>query len=338
MRLMSGILAAHPMRTVIGGDRSLSKRPMRRVIEPLTAMGARIEAEDGRPPLTIHGGELTPIDFAPAVPSAQVKSAVLLAGLQTPGRTRVTEPSTTRDHTERALAAFGAEVDVDAGARTIAIDGGQRLSARRLRVPGDVSSATFWMALAAGTPGGVIEIEDVGLNPSRTAVFEIIRRAGAVIESDVESGGDGGEPMGRIRTRFDSPRSFDITPDDVPGIIDEIPALAAMAAMMPEGCELTVRGAGELRVKESDRITALALGLTALGAEVEEYPDGFRLRAHPLTGATVDACDDHRLAMAFAVAATRAAGPTTIAGASAVDVSYPGFFEALERLTRGGGR
>ncbi len=335
MRLLAGILAAHPMQTTIGGDRSLSRRPMQRVIDPLTRMGARIESDNGRPPLTITGGGLHPIDFEPQVPSAQVKSAVILAGLQTEGRTSVTEPAPTRDHTERALAAFGAGVDVEG--RRISITGGQRLTAANLPVPGDVSSATFWMALAAGTPGAAVEIEGVGLNPSRTDILDIIRRAGATVMADIESGG-AGEPMGRIRVAFDSPRSFSVEPVDVPGIIDEIPALAALAAMMPEGTELVVRGAGELRVKESDRITALASGLRAMGTTVEEFADGFHLSARPLHGAVVDACDDHRLAMAFAIAATRATTPTTITGASAVDVSYPGFFDTLDRLTHGGGR
>jgi 3-phosphoshikimate 1-carboxyvinyltransferase len=335
MRLMTGLLAAHRMQTTIGGDRSLSKRPMQRVIEPLTRMGARIESSEGRPPLTILGTDLRPIDYAPTVPSAQVKSAVILAGLQTEGRTTVTEPAPTRDHTERALASFGAHVDV-VGLQ-VAIDGGQRLHASTLAVPGDISSASFWMALAAGTPGASIEIEGVGLNPSRTDVLDLIRRAGARVTSEVDTAGDG-EPMGRLLVVFGAPRSFAIDPVDVPGIIDEIPALAALAAMMPEGSELVVHGASELRLKESDRISALARGLRAMGTEIDEFPDGFQLRSRPLHGATVDACDDHRLAMAFAVAATRASSPTTITGASVVDVSYPGFFDTLDRLTRGGGR
>jgi 3-phosphoshikimate 1-carboxyvinyltransferase len=335
MRLMSGILAAHPMRTTIGGDRSLSRRPMQRVIEPLTRMGARIESDGGRPPLTITGGGLHPIDYEPQVPSAQVKSAVILAGLQTEGRTTVTEPAPTRDHTERALAAFGAHVEVHG--RQIAITGGQRLTACALPVPGDVSSATFWMALAAGTPHAVVEIDGVGLNPSRTDILDIVRRAGAAVTAEAESGG-AGEPIGQIRVAFDSPRSFSIEPVDVPGIIDEIPALAALAAMMPQGTELVVRGASELRVKESDRITALARGLRAMGTVVEEFADGFHLSARPLHGAVVDACAHHRLAWPFPNPATRASTPTTITGASAVDVSYPGFFDTLDRLTHGGDR
>lgn len=335
IRLISGILAAHPMRVTMIGDRSLSKRPMQRVIEPLTRMGARFESDNGRPPLTVHGADLRPIDFIPAVPSAQVKSAVILAGLQTEGRTSVLEPAATRDHTERALAEFGARVDVEG--LKVSIEGGQRLRGRAVTVPGDISSATFWMALAAGTPGGEVEIEGVGLNPSRTDIIDIIRRSGAAVDVALETDGDG-EPMGRLRVTFAAPRSFAIEPGDVPGIIDEIPALAALAAMLPAGTELTVRGAAELRHKESDRISALALGLRAMGTEIDEFPDGFHLRSAPLRGAIVDACDDHRLAMAFAIAATRAAGPTTITGASAVDVSYPGFFATLDRLTRGDGR
>ena len=335
IRLMSGILAAHRMRVTMIGDHSLSKRPMQRVIEPLSRMGATFESDHGRPPLVVTGADLRPIDFTPTVPSAQVKSAVILAGLQSEGRTSVLEPAATRDHTERALAEFGARVDVDG--LKVSIDGGQRLTGRAVTVPGDISSATFWMALAAGTPGGAVEVEGVGLNPSRTGIVEIIRRTGASVDVEIETGGDG-EPMGRLRVGFDAPRSFRIDPVDVPGIIDEIPALAALAAMLPPGTELTVRGAAELRHKESDRITALALGLRAMGTAVDEFPDGFQLRSAPLRGATVDACDDHRLAMAFAIAATRAAGPTTITGASAVDVSYPGFFDTLDRLTRGDGR
>jgi 3-phosphoshikimate 1-carboxyvinyltransferase len=331
MRLLAGIVAAHPFRTVLAGDDSLSRRPMKRVIAPLTAMGATIAAHDGRPPLTIEGARLHGITHQPDVPSAQVKSAVILAGLQADGETTVVEPVPTRDHTERALHAFGAGVHRANG--RISVTGGQRLGARDLTVPGDVSSATFWVALAAGTPGADVEIEGVGLNPTRTAMLEVARRAGANVEA-APGNEDAGEPIGTIRIKYGAPRSFEIAPAEVPGLIDEIPALAALGAMLPDGAEMSVRGAAELRVKESDRITCLAEGFRAMGAAVEEFPDGFRLISRPLTGGTVDAAGDHRLAMAFALAATRAAGPTTILGASSVSVSYPGFFEALERLTR----
>ena len=331
MRLMSGILAAHGFRTVMGGDASLSRRPMKRVIRPLTEMGATIGSEEGRPPLTIDGSRLHGITHRPEVPSAQIKSAVLLAGLQADGETTVIEPVATRDHTERAFHEFG--VRVQKSGEAISVAGGQRLTARDLVVPGDVSSATFWIALAAGTPGAEIEIDGVGLNPSRTAMIAIARRAGARIDVQVDNE-DAGEPVGRIRVSYGTPSSFAIEAHEVPGVIDEIPGLAALGALLPEGAEMRVHGAAELRVKESDRISCLATGLRALGASVEEYPDGFRLMSRPLAGGTVDAADDHRLAMAFAIAATAADQPTTILGASSVSVSYPGFFDALERLTR----
>ena len=331
MRLLAGVVAGHGFRTVLGGDASLSRRPMRRVIAPLTEMGAAIASQDGRPPLTIDGARLQGITHRPEVPSAQVKSAVLLAGLQADGETIVIEPVATRDHTERAMHAFGAVVDSADG--RIRIRGGQRLRARELTVPGDVSSATFWIALAAGTPGGDIEIDGVGLNPTRTAMIDVARRAGAQIETALDTEG-AGEPVGRLRVRYGTPRSFEITPAEVPLLIDEVPALAALGAMLPDGATMSVRGAAELRVKESDRITCLAAGFRAMGSDVEEFPDGFRLTSRPLSGGSVDAAGDHRLAMAFALAATRAAAPTTIHGASSVNVSYPGFFDALERLTR----
>ncbi len=331
MRLLSGIAAAHPFRTIITGDASLQRRPMRRIIEPLARMGARIQAEGGRPPLTIDGGPLHGIAHEPLVPSAQVKSGVLLAGLHASGRTRVVEPVPTRDHTERALEAFGVAVDRDATG--IEIEGGQRLQARSLTVPGDISGAAFWAALAGGTPGSDIHIEGVGLNPSRIAVLDVFRRAGVRLEwsKDHETAG---EPAGTLRFSFGDRESFTVDASEVPLVIDEIPALAALASMMPAGRTFTVRGAGELRVKESDRISALAGGFRAMGAAVEEYDDGFTLEARPLQGGAVDAAGDHRLAMAFAIAATRASAPTTISGASSVDVSYPGFFDELARLTR----
>lgn len=332
LRLLAGILAAHPFRSTLTGDASLSRRPMRRVIEPLTRMGARLEANDGRPPLVVHGDDLHGIHFAPDVPSAQVKSAVLLAGLQATGLTSVTEPAPTRDHTERAFLAFGC--DVSRREKTVSVEGGRRLAGGRLTVPGDISSAAFWAALAAGLPGSDVTIEGVGLNPSRTGLLAILRRAGAEIEAHIDAE-HAGEPVGHLHVRHGACRSFEIAPEDVPGVIDEIPALAALAALMPEGSTLTVRGAGELRVKESDRISALAHGFRALGAAVDEYDDGFRLEARRLTGGTVDSAGDHRLAMAFAIAAASGAAPTTITGAAAVDVSYPGFFDELERLTRG---
>lgn len=331
MRLLAGVVAAHPFRTVVTGDASLQRRPMRRVIVPLDAMGARLASDGGRPPLTIDGGDLVGIRHTPEVPSAQIKSAVLLAGLMADGPTTVEEPVPTRDHTERALETFGVRVTRDGASITVA--GGQRLAARDLTVPGDLSSAAFWCALAAGTPGGDITIEGVGLNPSRTGLLEILTRAGARVSARPDDDG-AAEPSGTIRVEYADTRSFTIEPADVAGVIDEIPALAALAALMPAGTVLTVRGARELRVKESDRISALAAGFRAMGSAIDEYDDGFTLTARPLHGAAVDAAHDHRLAMAFAIAATGAAGAVEIRGAGAAAVSYPTFFDTLAELTR----
>ena len=332
MRLLSGLLAAHHFRSVIGGDASLSRRPMRRVIEPLERMGARITAAEGRPPLTIDGAPLAAIAHTPDVPSAQVKSAVLLAGLHASGRTTVNEPAPTRDHTERAFEAFGARVTREGTA--VSIEGGQRLRPLDAHVPGDISSAVFWLVLAAGTPGSDLVIEGVGLNPSRTGVLAVLRRAGTDVEVMPDSRESLGEPVGSIRIRYGTPRSFEITPAEVPGLIDELPGLAALAAMQP-GVSMTVRGAQELRVKESDRITMLARGFGALGIAVEEYPDGFTIHGGPPAGGEADAAHDHRLAMAFAIAGSRARGEVHITGADAVAVSYPGFFDELERIAHG---
>ena len=350
MRLFAGLLAAHPFRTVIVGDASLSRRPMRRVIEPLTLMGASIDAVEGRPPLTIDGALLHGIAHVPEVPSAQVKSAILLAGLHARGRTTVAEQVPTRDHTERALRAFGVPVSTTNGA--VSVTGGQRLHAIDAAIPGDISSAVFWLVLAAGTPGSDLFIEGVGLNRSRSAVLDILRRAGADIELTKDlppdhlrqgyGGQEGGsherpeaghglEPVGTIHIRYGESRPFEITPGEVPGLIDEIPGLAALAAMQPGG-RMTVRGARELRVKESDRIAMLARGFGNLGIRVEEYEDGFTIHGGPPSGGVADAAGDHRLAMAFAIAGSRALGTVQITGAGAVAVSYPGFFDELERI------
>jgi 3-phosphoshikimate 1-carboxyvinyltransferase len=328
MRMLSGILAAHPFASTMTGDESLSRRPMRRVIVPLERMGARIASTDGRPPLTIHGvASPAAIDFTPDVPSAQVKSAILLAGLHGDGVTRVVETMPTRDHTERALAAFGVEVARDDGG--ISIRGAQRLTGQQLAVPGDISSAAFWMAAAASLSGSEIVIDDVGLNPSRTGIIDILRRMGAVVSLDERERGPG-EPAGTITVRHGGLTSVEIAPREVPGVIDELPVLAALAT---HGGELHVTGAGELRVKESDRISALADGFRSMGGDVEEFADGFHISGRQrLKGGDVDARHDHRLAMAFAIAALGAAGPTVIHDAGAAAVSYPEFFSVLESL------
>jgi 3-phosphoshikimate 1-carboxyvinyltransferase len=329
IRMLAGILAAHPFKTTLTGDDSLRRRPMRRIILPLERMGALFTSTEGRPPLTIEGTTgLRPIDYEPEVPSAQVKSAVLLAGLHAGGITSVREPLPTRDHTERALQAFGASVSHSGD--TVSVRGGQRLQARDLVVPGDISSAAFWMVAAAALPGSEVVVEEVGLNPTRAAILDILRRFGADVEVGPLDGGELGEPMGTVTVRHGSLAEIAIAPDEVPGLIDELPVLAALAT---HGGALSVTGAGELRVKESDRISALADGLRRMGADITEQPDGFHVRATDrLRGGEVDAHEDHRLAMAFAIAALGASGPTTIHGAAAAAVSYPEFFVVLESL------
>jgi 3-phosphoshikimate 1-carboxyvinyltransferase len=331
MRLLAGVLAGHSFSATLIGDASLSRRPMRRVMTPLERMGARIDAIDGHAPLTIHGTRLHAISHEPETPSAQIKSAVLLAGLHADGTTSVVEPAATRDHTERALAAFGGQVDVD-GLR-VSVSGGQRLQGQRLQVPGDFSSAAFWLVAAAALPGSRIEIEDVGLNPTRTALLGVLRRFGARVDVEVTAS-SAGEPRGNVAVEGDRTGSLDIAPEEVPGLIDELPALAALAA---HGGQVTVRGASELRVKESDRIGALVAGFRALGIDADERTDGFVI-AGPAAGTTrpaggrADARGDHRMAMAFAIAALAAERPSTIDGSEVVAISYPGFFETLGRL------
>jgi 3-phosphoshikimate 1-carboxyvinyltransferase len=338
MRMLAGVIAAHSFLSTLTGDPSLSRRPMRRIIGPLSEMGAAVTAAAGdRPPVRIQGGPLNGIHFQPDTPSAQVKSAVLLAGLQASGETSVLEPASTRDHTERALAAFGAEVTVSGpstsprAGRLITLKGGQRLSGRALTVPGDISSAAFMAVAAAAMRGGDVSISHVGLNPSRSALLDVLKRFGAEIEVTVEDDWNG-EPVGRLRIRHGRMADLVITPDEVPEVIDELPVLATLGTF---GGSVTVSGASELRVKESDRIAELVAGLRAMGADADERPDGFQVRAGTrLTGGTVHARHDHRLAMAFAIAALGASGPTHIEGADAVAVSYPAFFNDLDRLAR----
>ena len=327
MRMLAGILAAQPFDSQLIGDASLSRRPMRRVIEPLSQMGARIEATDGHAPLFIRGSSLQPIAYRSRVPSAQVKSAVLFAGLHAVGTTSVTEPVQTRDHTERALAAFGYEVAVDG--LTVSIEGGQRGAGVRLQVPGDFSSAAFWMVAAAALPGSHVTIEDVGLNPTRTALIDVLRRFGAKVDVHQTSIG-AGEPLGTISVTGERNGSVRIAPTEVPALIDELPAIAALAA---HDGHVSVSGAEELRVKESDRISALVAGFRALGIEAEERHDGFEVHGSgALPGGVADARGDHRMAMAFAIAALAARAPSLIEGADVVAISYPQFFDTLHRL------
>jgi 3-phosphoshikimate 1-carboxyvinyltransferase len=295
-------------------------------------MGARATSSDGKPPLVIDGGPLQAMNWAMTTPSAQVKSAVLLAALQASGRTTVVEPARTRDHTERALVAFGGHVDADVTGTRVAVAGGQTtLAGRTLAVPGDFSSAAFWMAAAAACPGSRVEIEDVGLNPTRTDLIGVLRRFGARVEFH-QTSSDAGEPVGTIIVEGDRIGRVDIAPDEVPGLIDELPAIAALAG---HGGEVSVRGAAELRVKESDRIAVLVAGFRALGIPADERPDGF-VAGEAGTTATgsgqADAHGDHRMAMAFAIAALAGGSPSRILGADSVAISYPGFFETLARL------
>jgi 3-phosphoshikimate 1-carboxyvinyltransferase len=335
MRLLAGVLAGHAFSTTLVGDASLSRRPMRRVIEPLERMGASISSTDGRPPLTVRGARLHAISHSPEVPSAQVKSAVLLAGLSAEGETTVVEPAATRDHTERALRAFGVTVDVNG--RVISLRGGQRLTAQSANIPGDISSAAFWLVGAAALPGSRIEIDEVGLNPTRTHLLDVLRRFGAKVTVS-ETASSAGEPRGTIIVEGDRTGTLEIAPEEVPALIDELPALAALAA---HGGDVVVRGAGELRVKESDRIAALVAGFRALGIDAEEHPDGFAVHGRKTGGArprvrggVADARGDHRMAMAFALAALAGEGASTIEGADAVAISYPEFFDTLDRLVR----
>ena len=329
MRLLAGILAGCPFSTILCGDASLSRRPMQRVVEPLTRMGAAIDSREGRPPLTIHGRPLRGIRYVPPVASAQVKSAILFAGLSADGRTEVSEPVPTRDHTERAFPHFGVRVTT-AGA-SVSLEGPQfpEAPAGVLGVPGDPSAAAVWAAAAAGLPGSSMRIDDVCLNPRRTGFLRLLARMGAHV-STTGTTEVAGEPRGSIHVAAGSATPATVAPAEVPDLIDELPVLAASAAL---GGGLDVSGAGELRVKESDRITALVAGFRQLGVHADERADGFTVPGGQRpTGGTADAAGDHRLVMAFAILALAASGPTSITGAEVVSVSYPGFAGVLEGL------
>jgi len=330
MRLLAGLLAPQPFDCELDGDASLRKRPMRRVADPLAAMGARIEtAAGGRPPLRIHGNPaLHGIDYAMPVASAQVKSALLLAGLYASGTTRVTEPAPTRDHTERMLEAFGCAVRRDGAA--VAVRGGAALRGTDIAVPADISSATFFMVGAAIAPDSDLTLTDVGVNPTRTGVIEILRRMGA--DLTVQNARVlGGEPVADIRVRASDLQGIEIPPALVPLAIDEFPAIF-VAAACARG-RTVLRGAEELRVKESDRIQVMADGLGALGARAEPTADGMIIEGGAYAGGTVDSHGDHRIAMAFAMAALRAGAPVVIQDCANVATSFPGFVA----LARGAG-
>ena len=322
MRLMAGILAGQAFDSTLTGDDSLRRRPMGRVAAPLAAMGAVIEtAEGGRPPLTIRGGRcLQGIDYVMPMASAQVKSALLLAGLYAEGRTRVTEPAPTRDHTERMLRGFGYAVETDGP--HIALRGGGELHACDIDVPADISSAAFFLVGAAITPGSDLVLEHVGVNPTRIGVINILKAMGAQI--DVRNGREvGGERVADLHIAGGPLTGIAIPADQVPLAIDEFPALF-IAAACAEG-ETVLAGAEELRVKESDRIAVMAAGLKAVGADAREAPDGIVIRGGGIRGGTVDSHGDHRIAMAFAMAALRSTGPIVIRDCRNVATSFPGF-------------
>jgi 3-phosphoshikimate 1-carboxyvinyltransferase len=331
MRMLSGILAGQGFSSELVGDESLSSRPMARIIAPLEKMGAQIAANDGgRPPLRIAGSPLKAIDYKMPVASAQVKSALLFAGLLAEGETRVEEPLRTRDHGELALRAFGAEVMQHANEARIA--GGQKLHAIEAEIPGDLSSAAFFLCAAALFPGSRLLISGLLMNPTRARLLDILISMGVGI-SVAELEDKHGELVGSVEVDGRDLRGATITGSDTTALIDEIPVFAAIAPYTAAGIE--VRDAGELRVKESDRIASIVTNLRAMGAEVEELADGLKIPGgQTLHGAEIDSYGDHRIAMAFAVAALRAEGETTIHRADAAVISCPGFFGALEALSQ----
>jgi 3-phosphoshikimate 1-carboxyvinyltransferase len=346
MRLMAGILAAQPFRSRMIGDASLSGRPMRRVIEPLSQMGARItaEGEGGTPPLVIEGGPLHAITYRTPVASAQVKSAILLAGLYANGLTTVIEPAPSRDHTERMLEFFlvqlrREDVRPDKNKRPqeckVSLLGGQKLESRDFVVPGDVSSAAFWLVAAAAQPGSRLLIKNVGLNPTRTGTLDVLVRMGARVREVVEVA-DHGEPCGLIDIWGSTLHGTVIAGAEIPNVIDEIPILA-VAGALAEG-ETIIRDAKELRVKETDRIAAVASNLRALGVTVEEFDDGMRIvGGAKLKGAKLPSFGDHRIAMAFAIAGLFASGETVLEDTACVRTSYPDFDQTLKKIQKGNG-
>ncbi len=331
LRLLAGVLAGQPFESVLTGDASLRRRPMGRVIEPLTQMGACIESEGGRgrAPLRIRGGRLRGIRYKLPVPSAQVKSCLLLAGLFADGETTVIEPVPTRDHTERLLRGQGAPLG--RSGPEITLRPCSALEPLAMRVPGDLSSAAFWIAAATLVPGSELAIRGVGLNPTRTGFLAALQRMGACISV----GGvreEAGEPVGDLLVRgAERMQAVEIGGEEVPTLVDEVPLLAVVATQA-EGTTV-VRDAEELRVKETDRLRAVAENLRRMGVFVEELPDGLVIPGpQPLRGACLPGYGDHRIVMAFAVAGLIARGETTIEGAEWVDISYPGFFEVLSQI------
>jgi 3-phosphoshikimate 1-carboxyvinyltransferase len=330
MRMISGLLSPQAGQFTLVGDASLSRRPMERIRKPLAEMGARLTLTEGHSPITIEGAALRAIDYTPPVPSAQVKTCVLLAGLQTAGTTTLRETVRTRDHSELALRAFGAELTRTAG--SISISGPQRLHAMDAAVPGDISSAAFFLCAAALFPGSTLVLDSLGLNPTRATLLDVLTALGVQIsvlnleEKNAELAG-----TVQVSAPMDGLRSTAVTGALAAQLIDELPVLAAIGPYTSGG--IRIRDAKELRVKESDRIELVVKNLRAMGAEVEEFEDGLDVPGgQTLHGATIDSGGDHRIAMAFSVAALRAEGDTLIQGAESAAISFPEFFDLLDSV------
>ena len=328
IRMMSGIVAAQKFSSEMVGDASLSRRPMERVITPLTAMGAQITSQSGRPPLRITGAKLKGIHYQMPMASAQVKTCLLFAGLLAEGETRIEEPLRTRDHGEVALRAFGA--DLERKGNAVRIRGGQRLRGIEARVPGDLSSAAFFLCAAALFPGSQLTITNLLMNPTRARLLDILMQMGLRIAvTQLEE--FHGELVGTLQVEGARLKEATIAGSDTAALIDEIPVLAVIAPYTERGVE--IRDAKELRVKESDRIASIAINLRAMGAEVEEREDGLKIPGgQSLRGAELESFGDHRIAMAFSIAALRALGETVIRGSDCAAISYPAFFSTLEEL------
>lgn len=333
MRLLTGLLSAQSFFSVLTGDHSLNHRPMRRVIEPMQLMGAELQGRQGGnyPPLAIKGGKLKGINYLSPVASAQVKTAILLAALDANEVTKIWEPERSRDHSENMLAAMGASIQVD-GLR-IELQPGRELSAQEFQVPGDISAAAFFLVAATIVPGSELKICDIGVNPTRTGIIEVLQQMGANIKLENQRI-IGGESIADIIVRASQLKSIKVEGEIIPRLIDEIPVLAvAMAAA--EG-ESEVREAGELRIKETDRIAAICSELGKMGVAITELEDGFRIKGkeQSFQGVKVDSHGDHRIAMSLAVAGLIAEGDTTIGNAGAVNISFPSFWDTLEKISR----
>ncbi len=333
LRLMLGILASHPERFfAVTGDSSLCSRPMSRVVKPLQEMGANIWGRQGNSlaPLAIQGSQLQPIHYYSPIASAQVKSCILLAGLMVEGETTVTEPALSRDHSERMLEAFGAKLSIEPETNSVTIAGPAQLQGQTVIVPGDISSAAFWLVAGAIVPDSELLIANVGVNPTRTGILEALAMMGADIQLENQRV-VAGEPVADLRVRHGQLKACKIAGDIIPRLIDEIPILA-VAAVFAEGTTI-IQDAAELRVKESDRLAVMASQLNKMGARVTELPDGLEITGGtPLTGTDVESYTDHRIAMSLAIAALNATNTTTIHGAEAAAISYPDFVATLQQV------